>query len=72
MEVPTRWLDKANGEMRVSLDVTCQELQFLGGGQGQSHEVAEETADVSAGLSPPFSVIVMVSHRETDVSPSKR
>ena len=34
----TRTYQAQSGETRFSLDVTCQEIQFLGGGQGQERE----------------------------------
>jgi len=46
-----RTYESQSGETRFSLDVSVGDIQFLGGGQGQSHEVVEETADTSV-LSP--------------------
>jgi len=40
----TRTYQAQNGETRFSIDVTCQEIQFLGGGQGQG-----EVAGAAAG-----------------------
>jgi len=33
--IKSRTYQAQNGETRVSLDVSCSEIQFLGGGQGQ-------------------------------------
>jgi len=38
----TRSYQAQNGETRFSIDVTCQEIQFLGGGQGQSLDEGRE------------------------------
>jgi len=38
----TRTYEAQNGEKRFSLDVTCNEIQFLGSGQGQGQPVAAE------------------------------
>jgi len=42
-----------NGETRFSIDVTCQEIQFLGGGQGQGEAAGavsgEDRDPVGAG-----------------------
>jgi len=43
----TRSYQAQNGETRFSIDVTCQEIQFLGGGQGQ--ERGQERESVGAG-----------------------
>jgi len=45
----TRTYQAQNGETRFSLDVTCQEIQFLGGGQGQGQEPAEDREPVGVG-----------------------
>ena len=47
----TRTYQAQNGETRVSIDVTCQEIQFLGGGQGQGQ--GEEREPVAAGHDTP-------------------
>lgn len=44
----TRTYQAQNGETRFSIDVTCQEIQFLGGGQGQS-QAADSRELVGAG-----------------------
>jgi len=43
----TRTYQAQNGETRFSIDVTCQEIQFLGGAQGQ--QVDEDRELVGAG-----------------------
>jgi len=43
----TRTYQAQNGETRFSMDVTCQEIQFLGGGQGE--EWGQEREPVGAG-----------------------
>jgi len=45
----TRTYQAQNGEMRFSIDVTCQEIQFLGGGQGQGQSQGEDREPVGAG-----------------------
>jgi len=53
----TRTYQAQNGETRFSIDVTCQEIQFLGGGHGQGEAAgaaagaasAEERESVGAG-----------------------
>jgi len=40
----TRCYETQSGEKRFSLDVSCSEIQFLGGGQGQSVEDREPVA----------------------------
>jgi len=42
----TRTYQTQNGETRFSIDVTCNEIQFLGGGQGQP--AAEDREPVAA------------------------
>jgi len=42
----TRTYQAQNGETRFSIDVTCQEIQFLGGGQGQDHGQDQEPVAV--------------------------
>jgi len=42
----TRSYQAQNGETRFSIDVTCQEIQFLGGGQGQGQSQGEERVAV--------------------------
>jgi len=36
--IKSRTYQAQNGETRVSLDVSCSEIQFLGGGQGQGQQ----------------------------------
>jgi len=43
----TRSYQAQNGETRFSIDVTCQEIQFLGGGQGQGQ--SQDREPVGAG-----------------------
>jgi len=43
----TRTYQAQNGETRFSIDVTCQEIQFLGGGQGQ--EQGQDREPVAVG-----------------------
>jgi len=38
----TRSYQAQNGETRFSLDVSCSEIQFLGGGQGQGQAESQE------------------------------
>jgi len=40
-----------SGETRFSIDVTCQEIQFLGGGQGQGQDrdQGQDREPVAAG-----------------------
>jgi len=47
----TRTYQTQAGETRFSLDVSCQEIQFLGGGEGQGQQVGGEieAAAVAAG-----------------------
>jgi len=45
----TRTYETQAGETRFSIDVTCQEIQFLGGGQGQGEPAAEGREPVGAG-----------------------
>jgi len=45
----TRTYQAQNGETRFSIDVTCQEIQFLGGGQGREQDNAGEDAGQDAG-----------------------
>jgi len=45
----TRTYQAQNGETRFSIDVTCQEIQFLGGGKGQGQDEGEEREPVGAG-----------------------
>jgi len=40
----TRSYETQSGEKRFSLDVSCSEIQFLGGGQGQGSEDRESVA----------------------------
>jgi len=42
----TRTYQAQNGETRFSIDVTCQEIQFLGGGQVQGQGQGEEREPV--------------------------
>jgi len=44
----TRTYQAQNGETRFSIDVTCQEIQFLGGGQGQGEAAGAVAGAVSA------------------------
>lgn len=44
----TRTYETQAGETRFSLDVTCQEIQFLGGGQGQGAAAGEAAGAASA------------------------
>jgi len=46
----TRTYETQAGETRFSLDVSCSEIQFLGGGQGQGEPAAEQDREpVGAG-----------------------
>jgi len=46
-----------NGETRFSIDVTCQEIQFLGGAQGQGQGQVQERELVGAGQEDRFTVL---------------
>jgi len=45
----TRTYETQAGETRFSLDVSCSEIQFLGGGQGQGEPAVEDREPVAAG-----------------------
>jgi len=45
----TRTYQTQAGETRFSLDVSCTEIQFLGGGQGQGQGLAEDREPVAVG-----------------------
>jgi len=45
----TRSYQAQNGETRFSIDVTCQEIQFLGGGSGHTDNQSEEPTGAGAG-----------------------
>jgi len=45
----TRIYETQAGETRFSLDVSCSEIQFLGGGQGQGEPAAEDRESVVVG-----------------------
>jgi len=45
----TRTYQTQAGETRFSIDVTCQEIQFLGGGQSQGQEQGQDREPVGAG-----------------------
>lgn len=45
----TRTYQTQNGETRFSIDVTCSEIQFLGGGAGASGQGEESREPVTVG-----------------------
>jgi len=46
----TRAYQTQAGETRFSIDVTCTEIQFLGGGQGQGPAEGQDQEPVGAGV----------------------
>jgi len=45
----SRTYQAQSGETRFSLDVSCSEIQFLGGGQGQEHGQDQDQEPVAVG-----------------------